>query len=298
MKSLASFLLTLAIASWMLVASPLLASQLVETSDFADVEKHVAQYEQLLGSEDVLLVCDIDNTLLAMNHALGSDQWFEWQSYLLASQPGSKQLVAKDFGGLLNVQGTLFTLGSMRTPEPSQPAIIAGIQARGVRTLVLTSRGPDFRLATRRELLSNGYEFSKSALPLKKVPRGNFLPYNLKQIKKSGLTRKEITLLGLGTPRPVSYADGVYMTAGQHKGAMLLTMLAKCEHKFRAIVFVDDHNRHIARVYDAITRRGIDVTCIHYQREDANVNRFNYSNKRDVSERWQRLDKTLQAVFD
>ena len=39
--------------------------------------------------EHVLLVLDIDNTLLAMNQDLGSDQWFEWQRYLLDHEPRS-----------------------------------------------------------------------------------------------------------------------------------------------------------------------------------------------------------------
>ena len=38
------------------------------------------------------------------------------------------------------------------------------MQQLGIRTLVLTSRGPEFRPATERELRRNGYDFASSAI--------------------------------------------------------------------------------------------------------------------------------------
>ena len=55
-----------------------------------DVAAAVEQFADQFGPEHVLLVLDIDNTLLAMNNDLGSDQWFEWQKYLLENEPKSK----------------------------------------------------------------------------------------------------------------------------------------------------------------------------------------------------------------
>ena len=290
-RTFAACLLSLAVA-------PLaVASQLVETDDFADVVRHVERVEAEFGAESVLLVIDIDNTLLAMNHPLGSDQWFEWQTYLQDHEPASPQLVAKDFPRLLHIQGMLFTLGKMRPPQANLPALVAGVQSRGIKTLVLTSRGPDFRVATQRELNRNGYDFTKSTLPVD-APGGYFLPYKLDAIAESGLTAEEAKVFDLGKPRMVSFANGVFMTAGQHKGAMLLVMMAKCDTPIKAVVFADDHGRHVTRVYDALSRRGIDVTTVHYKREDANVDRFNYGSKEDVTKRWQRLDKTLRHVFE
>ncbi len=128
------------------------AADFYETPEFADAvlrtEEYVAQY----GAGQVLLVLDIDNTLLASDTALGSDQWFDWQEYLLAQEPDSPQLVANDFPGLLNAQGLLFTLGSMHPPQADLPELIREVQATGVKTLVLTSRGDEFRTATSREL--------------------------------------------------------------------------------------------------------------------------------------------------
>src|SRR5262245_4946536 len=47
-----------------------LAGDVRDTSDFKDVAAQVEQYAEKYGPEHVLLVCDLDNTLMAMNHPL------------------------------------------------------------------------------------------------------------------------------------------------------------------------------------------------------------------------------------
>ncbi|MEN1680123.1 MAG: DUF2608 domain-containing protein [Planctomycetota bacterium] len=269
-----------------------------ETSDFAVVTDAVKSAVAKHGAGKVLLVCDIDNTLLAMRGDLGSDQWFEWQEYLLENEPGSPDLVADSFPELLAAQGILFSLGTMRPPQDDLPEQIEKAQAMGVRTLVLTSRGDEYRQATERELRANGYDFASTVLPTKGFPCGVFTPYDLDAIEQSGITKEEARRFQLGKPRGVSFSGGVFMAAGQHKGAMLLSVLARCDEEFAAVIFVDDHGRHIVRVYDALAGRGVEVASIHYQREDANVDRFNYGDKQDVARKWRRLEKTLDAVFN
>jgi len=286
------------IAFLLAAVAPLQGASIHATDDFSVVAEQVRSLVAEHGSKNVLLVCDIDNTLLAMKGDLGSDQWFEWQNFLLNNKPKSRELVAKDFDGLLAAQGLLFSLGKMRPPQADLPLYIQAMQADGVRTLVLTSRGEEFRIATERELRANGYDFAISALPTGELACKDFVPYDLDSIQASGLTAEEAALFGLKKPRPVSYSQGVYMTAGQHKGAMLLALLAKSEQQFKAVVFVDDHGRHVLRVFDALVRRGVDITAFHYQREDDNVKRFQYSDKKDVTTRWRRLDKTLSEVFE
>ena len=69
--------------------------------------------------------------------------------------------MAKDFAGLLEAQGMLYNLAKMHPPQKDLPAIIGRLQGLGIHTLVLTSRGPEFRVATERELRQNGYDFSR-----------------------------------------------------------------------------------------------------------------------------------------
>ena len=255
-------------------------------------------YVDRYGAEATLLVVDIDNTLLTMQGDLGSDQWFEWQEHLLEHEPASPHLVADDFPGLLGAQGLLFRLGKMRPPQENLPALVRELQGLGVPTLVLTSRGPDFRPATEREIAAAGYDFESTCLPMRGVPEGVFLPYDPENPAAVGLTEDEMRLFQLRKPRGASLANGVFMTAGQHKGAMLLTALHRADKQPQAVVFVDDHGRHVHRVYDALNRRGIEATVIHYRREDDRVARFRYGDKSEVTRRWRRLSAALEEVFE
>ena len=90
--------------AWSTASATVLAAEVRATFEFQDVAYAVERYVEQYGPEHVLLVVDIDNTLLAMNQPLGSDQWFEWQDGLLKRQPHSSLLVAKSFEGLLEGQ--------------------------------------------------------------------------------------------------------------------------------------------------------------------------------------------------
>ena len=103
------------IAVWVPV---LVASEFRSTKDMRDVSETTIRYIELFGPEHVLLVADNDNTLLAMDQSLGSDQWFQWQSYLLDQEPNSPHLVAKSFDGLLVVQGYCSNRGACTPPQP------------------------------------------------------------------------------------------------------------------------------------------------------------------------------------
>lgn len=273
------------------------ASELRATKDFADVAAVVESYVEKFGAEHVLLALDIDNTVMSMDNDLGSDHWFEWQSYLLVNEPESPLLVAKTFPGLLEAQGKLYDLGHMHPPQPEQPAIIARLQSRGIATILLTSRGPDFRVPTERELKRCGYDFGATALPARDVPGGQYLAYDPANPEKDGLTKAEIVQFKLPAPRQVSYSGGLFMTAGQHKGIMLLTLLKHATRDIKAIVYVDDNVRHVGNVFSAAVARNIEITVFQYQREEVRVQRFQFSDKKDVDTRWRQLERPVDDVL-
>lgn len=294
--------LALALASWAA------ASEIHETEEFADAVTKTVEYASQFSAENVLFVADIDNTLLAMNRELGSDQWFEWQSFLLEHEPNSRQLVAGDFPGLLAAQGLLFEIGRMHPPQANQPTLIGRLQGVGVPILVLTSRSEDFRPATLRELSRAGYDFKHNALPLAGLDDEgdgalldttwrDFLPYDLSRLADSGLLPEEVELFDLpAKPREVCYGEGIFMTAGQHKGAMLAVWMKLSGRQFKAVVYIDDHTRHVLRVFDAMSRRGIEVAAFHYKREEDRVQRFQYGDKSEVTREWRRLNRTLELA--
>ncbi|HEY3393625.1 MAG TPA: DUF2608 domain-containing protein [Lacipirellulaceae bacterium] len=279
-------------------ASVARSSEITASDDFRDVASVVARYADEFGPERVLLVLDIDNTLLAMNQDLGSDQWFEWQKYLLDHEPRSRHLVADSFNGLLAAQGMLFELGRMHPPQPDLPRIIRRLQQRGIHTLILTSRGPEFRPATERELMRNGYNFAATELPVAGLPGGSYLPYDLENLRGDGLAEKDIAAFELEDPEPVSYENGVFLTAGQPKGAMLLTILHYADADIRAVVYADDRIHHVAYVFAAMAGRNREVTAIRYTREEPRMKRFQYGDKEDVTRRWRKLNRVLDEVFE
>jgi hypothetical protein len=262
------------------------ASELQATKDFADVAKTVEGYAAKYGAEHVLLALDIDNTVMSMDSDLGSDHWFEWQNYLLTNEPTSPHLVAKTFPELLKAQGILYDRGKMHPTQPEEPKLIGDLQKQGVLAILVTSRGPEFRGPTIRELKRCGYDFKASALPVGDVSDGEYLPFDPAHPDKSNLSAEDLKNYKLGIPRPVLYTNGVFMTAGQHKGMMLMTLLKKSPRDIKAIVYVDDNVRHVGAVFSAAVARNIEVSSFQYQHEDTRVQRFEYGDKANMDAEW------------
>src|SRR6185312_11095601 len=104
------------------------AGEMVDVDDFAEVGAKVEQYTHKFKPENVLLVLDIDNTLMAMDSPLGSDQWFEWQKYLISHEPSSKYAVASSFDGLVAAQGLLYDVSHMHPPQKNLPGLMRRAQ--------------------------------------------------------------------------------------------------------------------------------------------------------------------------
>jgi len=272
------------------------ASESIETDDFHVVAQKAYELAEQYGTNEVLIVYDIDNTLLAMNQDLGSDQWFNWQASLISGGT-LKDAVASDFPGLLSVQGKLYAMSSMSSPDSNTPPIVLNLQKRGFHSIVLTSRGFDYRDATSRELKRNGYQFLQSSLNPKEGFPSTYLPYDLKRLSDYGLSEDDVQKLKIGTPRPVSFMDGLFMTSGQHKGAMLRTLLWKTDHSFPAILFVDDQKKHCDAIQAAFENQAVDVVTIRYGLEDGRVKRFQDGDKQPVVSEWNLLKGVLERLF-
>jgi len=292
------------------VTSSVVCAQTTEisTDDFTAAQRQAEAFAKEFGPGSVLFVSDIDNTLLAMNQDLGSDQWFTWQSGLLNSDPQARQLAACSFPALLQAQALLFSLSDMHPPQASQPASVKALQAQGIVTMAHTSRGPDVRDVTLRELSDSRYDLAGHTINPQAGYAGSYLPYNVERIEDSGLTREEaLAWLGrngeVSPPREVSFNEGVYMTAGQHKGAMLRMLLHKSgdSKRFKAIVFVDDTPKNIKAVREAFKNvEGIAVATFHYTHEDENVRRFNENadgRQSQAVRQWRRLSRTRSRIF-
>lgn len=238
------------------VQTPFLAaSQKSEASDFYSALKAAVDLAAFYGGANrVLVIFDVDNTLLKSTTSLGSDQWFNWQLGLILTPPEEslrKYILAKNKDELLDLQGILYEKGSMVPPESKAPLVVKALQELGFACMVLTSRGTKFKDATMRELRRNGYEFRDRA------PLLNGDPY---ADPNDGL----------------DYADGVFLTSGADKGLTLSNFLGELAPglEFKAIVFMDDSLKNTESVGSMPGAGAYDVSVIRYAREDSVVNDF------------------------
>lgn len=255
------------------------ADEALETNSFDTINKKIKQLNKKHGKENVLVVFDIDNTVLAMPNNFGSDQWFTWQNKeCLNRKSGGKYCVTSSFPELLDLQGQIFATSDMQLTEPSVKTVIKELQKNNQSVILLTSRGPEFRNATMRSLEQQGLNFDKSAIA-GAIP-GKFKPYNLDDLAKDGLTAEDVKIASLGRPRSVSYMNGVSMNAGQNKGIMLKTLIHRSGQKFKAIVFADDHVRHTIRMQEIFGKRDpIEAVTYRYSKIDPIVEKFKASDK-------------------
>lgn len=272
------------------------ASEKIQIKSMAEVQQKVDELRKQYAPQDILIVFDIDNTLLTTEKNLGGDAWFAWQEEKQKNKD-AQDLVAPDFDGLLRIQGYLYSLSQMRPPETMTPNMVRVFQQQGHPVFLLTSRGPEFQNFTQRELSRNGYDPSLTAPGPQGGFASRFLPIQMDNPLQSCLKPEELTQWGIKDSKPSVYEDGVFYTAGQHKGAMLRALLCKVRTSYPVIFFVDDTEKHVDRVLKSYENYNVDVLSMRYGAMDAQVEQFKKSDKRDAIEDWAKIKSALEAVF-
>jgi len=276
----------------------LIAGDAKTTNSVKEIEKKVLEMGKKYGVENVLVVFDIDNTLMAMPQNFGSDQWFGWQSENCMKKKAPNFCVTNKFDDLLDIQGQIFAVSNMIPSEKETPAVVKNLQKKGYKFILLTSRGPVFRNATERALKMNGFRFNESAIGPKGGYPSTYTPYTKKDYKKFGLTKADMDKMGNKSPRPVSFMNGVFMTSGLNKGIMLKTILAKTKSKFKAIVFADDHEKHTKRMQQILGEtKGLNLTTFRYGAIDKNVKAFKDGDKSESIKAWNSFSIMKKTVF-
>lgn len=254
-------------------SNPPIDSRVNEASNLITALHAARELTEEFDPEDILVVFDLDNTLLAMNTELGSDQWYNWQKSL-QDRPGC---VPERVPELLKAQGAAYFAGSMRPTQPDTAAIVRKLQDEEFRVIVLTSRGLDFRLATFRELRRNELDFSQHAIPVDEDTRFSSLTY-----------------FPEGSSRAVLYEDGVFMVAGQHKGKMLESLLKRLEWTWPdAVVVMDDSEHKVTDLQSTLGLLDIPYRLFRYSGEDARVAAFNGE---QAAREWGQVAPALKAM--
>ncbi|WP_339719469.1 DUF2608 domain-containing protein [uncultured Paraglaciecola sp.] len=250
-----------------------------EINAMADVVSATSTLSQKYGEEQVLIVMDIDNTILTSTTDLGSDVWYQWQRGKFDVKPTGSQKVACLFEDSI---GLLYELAPMILTEDNLDQTITNWQLSGHTVMALTSRAPKYRAATERELARNQVDLTSNAL----VPVG----------QEAFMFREKIG-------REVSYMQGVMMTSGMNKGDMLQHILEKTAREFAAIVFVDDSQKNIDDMYNTYQNvKNVDMRIFHYTHiEEAREKQFGEvltQQQADVmAQQWQQLNATLGQIF-
>ena len=241
-----------------------------EISNLADVTTDTLKLIELTDRKGILVVFDIDNTLLAMEQGLGSDQWYDWQKQLSEDD----QCNPRNVGDRFAVQGALYFVSAMRLTQQDGAKQVRTIQDEGVPVIALTSRGMNYQLQTFRELRRNNLNFSYSAIG----PEGGI----------------DEPFMPVADGRLSLYEDGVFLTAGQHKGEMLYALLEKTGTPLpRVIVMIDDKQYNLDAIKETFLALNIPVRAWRYTGEDKNVREFNTD---QADKRWKAIDDALRQI--
>ncbi len=253
--------------------------EIISSDRYTDVKQLISEKVYKYGASEVLVVLDIDNTILTSDVDLGSDIWYQWQRGKLEVKPTENQKVACLFEDAI---GLLYELGTMHLTDTNLPTFINEWQSQNISLFALTSRSPRYRTATERELKKQGIDLTKTAIR----PINDSLPvyrYNLK--------------------REMSYMKGVMMTSGMNKGEMLAHMLAKTDRSFSAVVFVDDSEKNVQALVSAFFESSMDFNIYHYTKVENDRKAINggviltQEQANSMSNDWDKLNNTLNTIF-
>tara|TARA_R110000868_G_scaffold140734_2_gene356701 strand:+ start:1859 stop:2737 length:879 start_codon:yes stop_codon:yes gene_type:complete len=253
--------------------------KVVETQRFQDIAELSQQKVAAYSSENVLIVVDIDNTLLTSVSDLGGDIWYQWQRDQLAIKPRPEQKVKCLFEDSIAL---LYELSPMQLTESDLPTQIKQWQNQGISLFALTSRSPNSRSATMRELSRANLDMSVTALTAKD---------------------QEALLLHEKLPREMTYMQGVMMTSGMNKGEMLRYILDKTQRSFSAILFVDDSQTNVDNLYAEFKQTAdLDMTIFHYTKVEhdrlkSQGSILNQQQADQMSQQWLELNQVLNNIF-
>ena len=258
-KLLSSFILLLSFLHLQALAS----FEQSEINSFREVATRLETLLKKYKVSDIQVVFDIDNTLLAPNQNLNSDQWFEWQ-------------MKQQNDDLFKVQTDFFQIGKMHPPEPDGPEIINLIKSKKITPMILTSRGYDLMFPTLRELNRN----YPGLVDAEKMFYMNcFVPYHANDLKKFGFSKKETETLSIKESRTACFFENLILSSGNTKPLTLLAYNQLKKLKPKVVIFVDDRTYHMDDFAKYTTKQKTVFIGLRYGKEDENVKKFSSSDK-------------------
>ncbi len=222
-------------------------------NQLAEVEQAITQHVKSHPG-NVLVVFDIDDTLLASRRFFGGDTWYNWQIGREVAHENGNKVVIKDHNKMSCIfakLGTLYELGLYHATEPGAAEMVARLQEQ-YDVIALTSRSPDYRAGTERELQRAGFDIARDHL----LAKDTAFAYRFDDGRSE---------------RPVTLQNGIVMSTGLNKGRVLTDLLKRTNREYKAIFFVDDSRSNIVNMHDAWKDSETHMAIFHYTRVDKTV---------------------------
>jgi len=184
---------------------------------------------------DMLVVFDIDNTLIEPAQSLGSDQWFSYRVEENIRRGMSKQ---ESFAVALTEWISIQHKTKVKPVETSTVQLFEQLHNGGWQVIALTTRGIELAAKTIEQLKSVGIDFSK-AMPVS----------------------QEIIFEHV---RGALYRGGIVFCDGSNKGALLLQFFKQSGLDPKKILFVDDKEKCLRDVEQVCAEHQISFIGLRY----------------------------------
>ena len=202
-------------------------------------------------SFDSVLLLDLDNTVLESQIELGSDPWF-----VMLCNHAIKVIPDKDkaITMAIAIYHEIQQIVRAQAIEHSTIKIIYALQDIGIPVLAITARDRCLQPATVRQLRDIGV--------------------NLDAL---GITKRSIDLDGdFASNNKPFYKDGIIYCGGKDKGKCFRAFLEDINGYPKHVVMVDDKQKHLEHVQEAVEDLGIRFDGIRYGFLDEKVAQFDF----------------------
>ncbi len=280
-----------------LSVTPTLAAIDGTLKSFNDLAATVRDLTPQSTPSETLVIFDFDDTLLTTEGLLGSEAWFNWQAQLLIDDPNSDLLVSKNFSGLLKAQNTILAMAAHKPVEASVKATIESLQKDKYFAMVMTSRGPEERSLTQRELKRNGIDFSSHAPRLRLRQTCEVLPYDLEKTEAIGISQDLKAKLKMKVAKKICYENGLFFTEGQHRGVMIKFFTTHVARAVKNIVFINNFSKPLEELEAAFEKStDVNIITLRYAGRDSSVS-LSDAQKSEASGAWADFRNLIQKLF-
>jgi len=229
---------------------------------FDEIMQTAEKLQQKAKNNHILMVYDIDNTLLTGAHPLATSEWFDWQAGLIKENNGSKYRVANNILSLVDIQVDIFNWAGLQPVEPNNIKSVMHLKNLGYPSIVLTARSDDMFPATLREFARNGLWFADDDQLIK---------------------NQRFYINNNQAAAPIVLQGSIIMASGQNKGLALQQLLSSAKYESKYIIFVDDVEKNVkdmAKIFEKDPH--YHVIAVHYTYSEPNVIKFKAMDKLSI----------------